>query len=105
MTDLQWEFFFTCWRYNLDFFRREKSIQWKYNLGIPLYYYSIGRKLYGPPMKYPLFRLGHFPERFLRRKLYLDFSNGNRPRYTTPDFVEAPEAQKRPELPELVNIR
>lgn len=38
-------------------------------------------------MKYPLFRLGHFTERRLRKKLYLDFSNGNRPRYAAPDFV------------------
>lgn len=91
MTDLQWEFFFTCWRYNLDFFRREKSVQWKFNLGIPLYYYFLGRKLFGSSMKWPLFRLAHFPERLLRRKLYLDFSNGLRPRFTVPEFVEAPQ--------------
>lgn len=90
LTDLQWEFFFTCWRYNLDFFRREKSVQWKYNLGIPIYYYLIGRKLYGGGMKWPLFRLAHFPERILRNKLYLDFSNGNRPRFTVPATVEVP---------------
>jgi hypothetical protein len=24
LTDLQWEFFFTCWRYNMDFFHRSK---------------------------------------------------------------------------------
>jgi radical SAM superfamily enzyme YgiQ (UPF0313 family) len=100
LTDLQWEFFFTCWRYNIDFFRREKSVQMKFNLGIPLYYYSIGRKLFGPPMKYPLLRLAHFPERLLRRKLYLDFSNGNRPRYKVRDAVEVPEERRRPELPE-----
>ena len=105
LTDLQWEFFFTCWRYNIDFFRREKSTQWKYNLGIPLYYYAIGRKLFGESMKYPLLRLGHFPERLLRKKLYLDFSNGHRPRYATPDFVEVPEAHHRPELPEFAIIQ
>jgi radical SAM superfamily enzyme YgiQ (UPF0313 family) len=101
LTELQWEFFFTCWRYNIDFFRREKNTQWKFNLGIPLYYYAIGRKLYGPPMQYPLYRLAHFPERFLRRRLYLDFSNGNRPRYAAPTLVPIPDERRRPEIPEL----
>jgi len=101
LTDLQWEFFFTCWRYNIDFFRREKSVQWKFNAGIPLYYYSIGRKLYGRPMKYPLLRLAHFPERLLRKRLYLDFSNGNRPRFATPDFVSIPEHRQELEGPGL----
>lgn len=101
LTDLQWEFFFTCWRYNIDFFRREKSTQWKFNLGIPLYYYSLGRKLFGPSMKYPLFRLAHFPERFLRRKLYLDFTNGTTPRFVAPEFLDIPEERKRPQLPDL----
>jgi radical SAM superfamily enzyme YgiQ (UPF0313 family) len=105
LTDLQWEFFFTCWRYNIDFFRREKNTQWKFNLGIPLYYYSIGRKLFGAPMKYPLLRLAHFPERYLRSKLYLDLSNGRRPRYTAPDVVEIPEERGRPELPPLPVIQ
>ena len=99
MTDLQWEFFFTCWRYNIDFFRRERSVQWKFNLGVPLYYYGMGRKLFGPSMKYPLFRLAHVPERFLRNKLYLDFSNNRAPRFTVPDVVEAPEESRRPEFP------
>jgi len=102
LTDMQWEFFFTCWRYNIDFFRRERNTQWKFNLGIPLYYYRIGRKLFGPPMKYPLLRLAHFPERFLRRKLYLDYSNGLRPRFTAPEFVEIPAAHAQPQLP-LIN--
>ncbi len=99
LTDLQWEFFFTCWRYNIDFFRREKSTQWKFNLGIPLYYYLIGRKLYGPPMLYPLLRLGHFPERMLRRKLYLDFSIGRRPRFNVPEVVPVPGGEEDPESP------
>ncbi len=101
LTDLQWEFFFTCWRYNIDFFRREKSVQWKFNVGIPLYYYTLGRKLFGPNMKYPLYRLAHFPEWYLRRKLYLDFSNGARPKFEVPHTVEIPEDRKRPELPVL----
>ena len=105
LTDLQWEFFFTCWRYNIDFFRREKSTQWKFNLGIPLYYYTLGRKLFGDAMKYPLFRLAHWPERLLRKKLYLDFSNGNQPRFAAPDFVEIPPERTRPELPGLSVIQ
>ena len=96
LSDLQWEFFFTCWRYNIDFFRREKSTQWKYNLAIPLYYYFIGRKLFGSAMKYPLLRLGHVPERFLRRHLYLDFRHGSQ-RFTVPDHVEVPVRQPLPD--------
>jgi radical SAM superfamily enzyme YgiQ (UPF0313 family) len=91
LTDLQWEFFFTCWRYNIDFFRRQRSVQWKFNLGIPLYYYTLGRRLVGPAMKYPLFRLAHFPELYLRRHLYLDFSGRMQPKYRVPDHVELPE--------------
>jgi radical SAM superfamily enzyme YgiQ (UPF0313 family) len=74
MTDLQWEFFFTCWRYNLDFFHNDRRTHWSYNLGVPLYYYGLGRRLFGAGIKYPLFRLAHVPERLLRRRLYLDFS-------------------------------
>jgi radical SAM superfamily enzyme YgiQ (UPF0313 family) len=101
LTDLQWEFFFTCWRYNIDFFRNQKSVQWKFNLGIPIYYYMLGRKLFGQPMKYPLFRLAHMPEWYLRRHLYLDFSGGRPVRFTTPATLEIPEKRRRPELPVL----
>lgn len=98
LTDLQWEFFFTCWRYNLDFYRNTPSVQWRFNMGIPIYYYLLGRRLFGKAMKYPLLRLGHFPERFLRRKLYIDFAS--EPRYRVPDIVEVPEHRLRPALPE-----
>ncbi len=101
LTDLQWEFFFTSWRYNIDFFRNTRSVQWKFNLGIPFYYYMMGRKLFGPAMKYPLFRLGHFPEWYLRRKLYLDFSGRMEPRFRTPEHVPIPEHRLRPLLPVL----
>ncbi|HTP35168.1 MAG TPA: radical SAM protein [Candidatus Acidoferrales bacterium] len=101
LTDLQWEFFFTCWRYNLDFFRKSARVQWKYNLGIPFYYYLLGRRLFGDVMKYPLLRLGHFPERWLRRRLYLDFSGRAAPRYRVPHHVHIPEHGGRPELPIL----
>ena len=104
LTDLQWEFFFTCWRYNVDFWRKQASVQWKINLGIPLYYYLLGRKLFGGGMKYPLFRLGHFPETYLRRKLYLDFSDGIAPKYRAPAEVEIPEDRRRPMIPELQSI-
>jgi len=101
MTDLQWEFFFTCWRYNLDFFRRNARVHWQFNLGIPLYYYLLGRRLFGAAMKYPLLRLGHFPERWLRRHLYLDFSGGCEPRYRTPKQVLVPDHAGFAELPVL----
>ncbi|HEV8384272.1 MAG TPA: radical SAM protein [Candidatus Acidoferrales bacterium] len=100
LTDLQWEFFFTCWRYNIDFYRNTPSVQWKFNLGIPVYYYLMGRRLFGEGMKYPLFRLGHFPEWLLRRKLYLDFSGRKTPRYRVPEHVEIPDHGLRPLLPE-----
>lgn len=98
LTDLQWEFFFTCWRYNMDFFRKGAWVQWRFNLGVPLYYYMLGRRLFGPPMKYPLMRFGHFPERWLRNHLYLDFSNGATPRYETPENVPVPDWTRAPEL-------
>jgi radical SAM superfamily enzyme YgiQ (UPF0313 family) len=101
LTDLQWEFFFTCWRYNVDFMRRSSSVKLKLILGIPIYYYLLGRKLYGRGFKYPLFRLGHFPERFLRGKLYLDFSDHREPIYRVPDEVPIPEERRRPQLPVL----
>ncbi|GAB4246734.1 MAG: radical SAM protein [Acidobacteriota bacterium] len=98
LTDLQWEFFFTCWRYNLDFFRNSFSERWKYALGIPLYYYLIGRRLFGSAMKYPLLRLAHVPERWLRGKLYLDFSREFQPRVhplEVPIAAAPPEAEQR----------
>lgn len=91
LSDLQWEFFFTCWRYNLDFFRNTTVIQWRFHLGVPLYYYTLGRRYFGPNIKYPLFRLGHFPERFLRRHLYLDFHKNPPAKLVTPVSVQVPE--------------
>jgi radical SAM superfamily enzyme YgiQ (UPF0313 family) len=99
LTELQWEFFFTCWRYNLDFFHRAKSAHLVYNMGIPLYYYFLGRRLFGKAMKYPLLRMGHFPECILKHKLYLDFTGKRAPRYSVPEFVPIPEHVMRPSLP------
>ena len=81
MTDLQWEFFFTCWKYNIEcwhhgnvsFFGRHK-----FSAGVPLYYYMLGRKLFGDGIKYPLYRFAGVPDRLLRRKLYLDFTGRKR---------------------------
>ena len=105
LTDLQWEFFFTCWRYNLDFFRRDSSVQWKFNAAIPIYYYLMGRRLFGREMKYPLFRLGHFPEWLLRRELYLNFGNGAEAKYRVPEKVSIPPERMRPAMPELTTIQ
>jgi len=99
LSDLQWEFFFTCWRYNLDFFRNTAAVQWRFHLGIPLYYYTLGRRYFGPNIKYPLFRLGHMPERWLRRHLYLDFGRMPPPKITVPATVPIPEQRQRPALP------
>lgn len=72
LSELQWEFFFTAWRYNIDFYRRDPAFQRCFNLGIPIYYYMMGRRLFGKTMKYPLMRLAHVPDRILKRRLYLD---------------------------------
>lgn len=77
MTDLQWEFFFTCWKYNIEFYGGAHS-RWQWSAGIPIYYQMLGKKLFGKGMKYPLYRFGGAPERFLRKKLYLDFSGYKR---------------------------
>jgi hypothetical protein len=73
----------------------------KFNLAVPVYYYMLGRKLFGDAIKYPLFRLGRFPEWFLRHKLYLDFSRRRPPRYRVPEKVDVPEPRRRPPIPEL----
>jgi radical SAM superfamily enzyme YgiQ (UPF0313 family) len=101
LTDRQWEFFFTCWRMNLDFFRHSPKVQMLFTLGVPIYYYLLGRKLFGARMKYPLLRLAHFPERWLRRRLYLDFSGRRPPRYREPEHVAIPESRLRPSMPQL----
>lgn len=106
LTELQWEFFFTAWRYNLDFFRKSASVQWKFNLGVPLYYYLLGRRMFGRSMKYPILRLAHVPERFLRRRLYLDFSDPLRKSLTPPDHIDVPDhsmMQLIPSQAELVD--
>ena len=91
MTDLQWEFFFTCWKYNLDFYGSAHS-RYKWSLGVPIYYYMLGRKLFGDGMKYPLGRLAGIPDRLMRKHLYLDFSGYKR----TGALMQAPVDQILP---------
>src|SRR5256886_3683622 len=43
MTDLQWEFFFTCWKYNRAFYGSAHS-HYKWSLGVPLYYTMLGKR-------------------------------------------------------------
>lgn len=78
MTDLQWEFFFTCWKYNIEFYRGGTMSRYKFSLGVPLYYKFLGKKLFGEGMKYPLWRFAGMPEQFLRKHLYLDFTDYKR---------------------------
>jgi radical SAM superfamily enzyme YgiQ (UPF0313 family) len=101
LTELQWEFFFTAWRYNIDFYRRDPSFQRRFNFGIPIYYYMMGRRLFGKQMKYPLMRLAHFPESYLKRRLYLDLREKSP--LQVPDSVEIPQPKARPAIPELVD--
>ena len=79
MTDLQWEFFFTCWKYNLDFWRsgRSRSIL-KFSAGAPIYYGLLGKKLFGNAIKYPLLRFAGVPDQLMRNRLYLDFTGYKR---------------------------
>jgi hypothetical protein len=50
----------------------------KFSLGVPLYYYLLGRKLFGNGIKYPLYRFAGVPDRFMRKHLYLDFTGHKR---------------------------
>src|SRR5262245_27497012 len=78
MTDLQWEFFFTCWKYNLDFWRSGSKASLKFALGVPLYYSLLGKRLFGHGIKYPLWRFAGVPDRLMSNRLYLDFTGYKR---------------------------
>ena len=101
LTELQWEFFYTCWRYNIDFYRSDPSFKRRFNFGVPLYYYLMGRRMFGSAMKYPALRLAHFPERFLSRRLYLNLDET--PKYRTPEKVDIPLKNMRPVIPVLAD--
>ena len=101
LTELQWEFFFTCWRYNLDFYRTDPAFHRRFNFGIPIYYYMMGRRLFGKQMKYPIMRLAHVPEKILKRRLYLDLRTKSP--MQVPETVEIPQPKARPAIPELVD--
>lgn len=92
MTDLQWEFFYTCWKYNLQFWHGGSSASMKFSLGVPLYYYLLGRKLFGNGIKYPLYRFAGVPDRFMRKHLYLDFTGYKR----SGDLMTAPVGEILP---------
>jgi radical SAM superfamily enzyme YgiQ (UPF0313 family) len=80
MTDLQWEFFFTCWKYNVEFWKNGAGLTAKFSLGVPIYSSTQGKKLFGEGIKYPLARFAGVPDRFLRKHLYLDFTGRKRNR-------------------------
>lgn len=101
LTELQWEFFYTSWRYNIDFYRSDPSFQRRFNLGVPLYYYLMGRRMFGKAMKYPALRLAHFPEKFLNRRLYLNLNEP--PKFTVPESVDVPTRNLRPAIPVLAD--
>src|SRR5437660_371393 len=88
MTDLQWEFFFTCWKYNLEFWYRGSRANAKFKLGVPLYYKMLGKRLFGDGIKYPLYRFAGLPDRFMRKHLYLDFTGRKRNRAGMKPFEE-----------------
>ncbi|MEP7149095.1 MAG: radical SAM protein [Acidobacteriota bacterium] len=102
LTELQWEFFYTCWRYNLDFYRgHDPVILRRFNLGVPLYYYLMGRRMFGSAMKYPALRLAHFPESYLSKRLYLDLRKD--PKFQVPETVDIPIERARPAIPVLAD--
>lgn len=101
LTELQWEFFYTCWRYNLDFYRNDPSFHRRFNLGVPLYYYLMGRRRFGTAMKYPALRLAHFPEKFLSKRLYLNLDEP--PKRSVPERVDIPLDRARPAIPVLAD--
>jgi len=78
MTDLQWEFFFTCWKYNMEFWRGASRSSLKFSAGVPIYYGLLGKKLFGQGIKYPLLRFAGVPDRLMRKRLYLDFTGHKR---------------------------
>jgi len=80
MTDLQWEFFFTCWKYNMEFWNGGDRVNAKFSLGVPIYYAKLGKRLFGKGIKYPLARFAGVPDRLLRKHLYLDFTGRKRNR-------------------------
>jgi radical SAM superfamily enzyme YgiQ (UPF0313 family) len=102
LTELQWEFFYTCWRYNLDFYRGDdRKVQRRFNVGVPLYYYMMGRRMFGSAMKYPALRLAHFPEKFLSKRLYLDLRKDAK--FQIPERVDIPAERARPAIPILAD--
>jgi len=78
MTDLQWEFFYTCWKYNLEFWRGSPRTSLKFSMGVPLYYGLMGKKLFGNAIKYPLMRFAGVPDRLMGNRLYLNFTGHKR---------------------------
>lgn len=89
MTDLQWEFFFTCWKYNMEFWRGGSRSSLKFSMGVPIYYSLLGKRLFGHGIKYPLMRFAGVPDRLMRKRLYLDFSGYKRdPRGMDPSTRE-----------------
>lgn len=55
ITDLPWEFFLTCWKYNREFYEWSND-HYKSSLGVPLYHKLLGKKLFRQGIKYPLWR-------------------------------------------------
>lgn len=53
--------------------------------------------MFGKQMKYPLMRLAHFPEKFLKRRLYLDLREKSP--LKAPETIEIPQPKARPAIP------
>lgn len=60
--------------------------RWQWQLGVPIYYQMMGKKLFGKGIKYPLARFAGVPESYLKRKLYLDLSDYKRTTELMPPF-------------------
>ncbi len=105
MTDRQWEFFFTCWKYNLEFFRSGWG-RYRFSLGVPLYYALLGRKLFGRGIKYPLWRFAGAPDALTDRRLYLKFAGSDRrPELPSPDTIQLTPAYQTVKGLGMVDLR
>jgi hypothetical protein len=46
--------------------------------GVPPYYRMMGKRLFGQGIEYPLWRFAGWPDRLMRKHLYLDFTGYKR---------------------------
>jgi radical SAM superfamily enzyme YgiQ (UPF0313 family) len=70
LTDAQWDFIATCWKYNIDFWGSDH--RWKIALGSLLAYAFYFRWKHGRKIRYPMLKIAGFPDvnKIIRKKIY-----------------------------------